>query len=198
MFTGIITHTARVASVDARSIGLKAAGAAGRLKIGSSYAVNGACLTVVRKRGGILGFDVSAETFSRTNLGDLAKGDVVNGEFPLKVGDSLGGHLVSGHIDACAPILEMERLRAGFVRLRVGLPGALRGLVAEKGSVAVDGVSLTVSAAGDDFFEAALIPETLSATNLGARRAGQRVNLEADLIGRYVLSILESRGQIRA
>ncbi len=198
MFTGLITHTARVASVDFRSIALSAGRAAGRLKIGSSYAVNGVCLTVARKRAGLLVFDVSAETFSRTNLGDLARGESVNGELPLKLGDRLGGHLVSGHIDACAPILEIERLRGGFARLRVGLPDALRGLVAEKGSVAVDGVSLTVSAAWDGFFEAALIPETLSATNLGARRAGQRVNLEADLIGRYVLSILESRGQIRA
>ncbi len=198
MFTGLISHMARVASIEARSIGLAVSGAAGRFKIGSSLAVNGVCLTVARKRPGQLGFDVSPETFSRTNLAALKKGDRVNCEPSLKMGDPLGGHLVSGHVDACAPILEIERMAGGFARLRVALPERLRGLVAEKGSVAVDGVSLTVSGVGDDYFEAALIPETLSATNLGSRRSRERVNLEADLIGRYVFSILESRGLVRA
>lgn len=188
MFTGIIQSMGRVASKDHRSLRVAA-----RLSVkpGDSVAVNGTCLTVTAPISrGTLCFDVSDETWTRTSLGELKTGERVNIEPALKAGDALGGHLVSGHVDARGKILAIEPLPEDFARLRVSLPPQLKRLVAVKGSVAVDGISLTVTRVGRGWFEAALVPHTLKHTNLSSCRPGQRVNLEADLIARYVQAAL--------
>ena len=191
MFTGIIQTLGRVSSRrrNALSIAAKL-----RARAGDSVAVNGACLTVVPPlRSGRLDFDVSDETWHLTNLGELSEGDPVNLEPALKAGDALGGHMVSGHVDARGEVLETEELPEGFRRVRVSLPPALKGLVALKGSVCVDGVSLTVTAVSPKWLETVLVPHTLAQTNLGSRKKGDAVNLEADLIARYVRAALETR-----
>lgn len=188
MFTGIIQAVGTVASRGRAGLSIKAPLSA---RPGDSVAVNGACLTVTSPpKGGRLHFDVSDETWRLTNLGDLSAGAPVNLEPALKAGDALGGHMVSGHVDARGRILELEPLEGGFARLRVELPAALKGLVALKGSVAIDGISLTVTRVGPKWFETVLVPHTLARTNLGRRKAGQIVNLEADLIARYVRAAL--------
>ena len=183
MFTGIIQA---VGTVHARGRTGLAVKTPLRARPGDSVAINGACLTITRPpKSGTLSFDVSNETLRLTNLGSLAPGDPVNVEPALKAGDALGGHMVSGHVDARGAVLEHETLPEGFTRLRVQLPPALNGLVALKGSVAIDGVSLTVTKVAPKWFETVLVPHTLSHTNLSARKAGDVVNLEADLIARY-------------
>ncbi len=186
MFTGIIETLGRVERRTAA--GLTVAAKIGAPRLGASIAVNGCCLTVVESRGGRHRFDVGPETWARTNLGALSAAGAVNVETALKVGDELGGHFVTGHVDATAEILELSPWTEGFRRLRVALPAALRGLVAAKGSIAVDGVSLTVTAAAAGHFEIMLVPHTLSRTTLGRRRVGERVNLEADPLARYALN----------
>jgi len=191
MFTGIIQVLGRVERYrDGR---LRVQAKLPRPKIGASIAINGTCLTVVARNGASLDFDLSPETLRLTNLGDLKPGDPVNLETSLKVGDGLDGHLVSGHVDAVAKILESQALKDGSRRLRVGLPATLRKLVAYKGSIAVDGTSLTVTAVGKRWFETVLIPHTLKATNLGGRKRGDTVNLEADVLARYVQSALHPK-----
>jgi riboflavin synthase len=152
---------------------------------GESIAVNGACLTVATPVDGGFIADLSAETLRRTTLGSLSVRAKVNLERALRLGDRLGGHLVLGHVDATARILELRR-EGGFQVMRVELPGSLAQEVAEKGSVAVDGVSLTVAGVHGGWFEVALIPTTLSSTTLGDRRVGDRVNLETDVLAKYV------------
>lgn len=192
MFTGIIQAVGKVASLRGPALELEAP--LRGLRAGDSVAVNGVCLTVVPPlKPSKLRFEVSAETFRLTNLGALRAGDGVNLEPALKAGDALGGHLVSGHVDARGKVLDLASQPGGFARLRVELPQALRGLVAKKGSVCVDGISLTVAALGRGWFEVALVPHTLSHTNLSRRRKGDAVNLEADLLARYVRSCLEAR-----
>ncbi|MBI3551707.1 MAG: riboflavin synthase [Elusimicrobia bacterium] len=184
MFTGIIQRTGTVARKNESRLLVRARLSA---KPGDSVAVNGACLTVTAPRSrAALCFDVHEETWGRTNLGALKPGDLVNLEPALRAGEPLGGHLVSGHIDAPARIIKLSRLSGGFARLRVELPAALKNLVAVKGSIAVDGISLTVTRVVRGWFEAALVPHTLASTNLARRRPGESVNLEADLIARYV------------
>lgn len=188
MFTGIIQAVGTVASKGRTALSIRADL---RARPGDSVAVNGACLTVTKPpKGGLFDFDVSDETWRLTNLGELSPGTPVNLEPALKAGDALGGHLVSGHVDARGAILELEELKDGFARLRVELPAALKGLVALKGSVAVDGISLTVTRVSARWFETVLVPHTLANTNLGRRKAGDVVNLEADLIARYVRAAL--------
>lgn len=165
----------------------------GRQPKGASIAINGTCLTVVRRNGGSVDFDVSPETLRLTNLGGLVPGDRVNIEPPLTAKDPIGGHWVSGHVDAVAKVLERERQPGGFMRMRVALPSKLRRFVALKGSIAVDGTSLTVTKIGRGYFESVLIPETLSGTTLGRRRPGDKVNLEVDLLARYLERLLAGR-----
>jgi riboflavin synthase len=150
-----------------------------------SIAVDGVCLTATAVETDVITFDLVPETLSRSTLGDRARGDRVNVEYSLKVGDRLGGHFVYGHVDATARVLRRTSEGQGE-RMRIELPAALRGMVVTKGFVAVDGVSLTVALTGDGWFEIALIPETLARTTLGERPAGSRVNLEADPLARYV------------
>jgi riboflavin synthase len=160
------------------------------LALGESVCCSGACLTVVERGGGLVSFDAIPETVSRTTLGSWRPGTRVNLERALRLSDRLGGHLVAGHVDAVGEVL--ARIVEGQgARLTVSLPASIAALVAEKGSIAVDGVSLTVASAGRDRFEVALIPETLSRTTLGEARPGGRLNLEADLVARHVARLRE-------
>jgi len=200
MFTGIIRQLGTVDSfrgprlrVRAR-LGARGAGELGKPALGASIAVSGVCLTVVKRSAAVLDFDVSAETLRLTTLGDLEPGAPVNLEPSLRLSDFIGGHLVSGHVDARARVLEVERLPNAFTRLAVELPAPLRKLVAYKGSIAVDGVSLTVTRVSNRSFETVLIPETLSRTTLGTAKPGSRVNLEADVLARYAARAREVRG----
>ncbi|MDR1534663.1 MAG: riboflavin synthase [Planctomycetota bacterium] len=196
MFTGLIQGMGRVVGVApfgrGRRFRIDLAGLAQSVRVGQSVAVNGACLTLTELAGGIAGFDAVAETVSRTNLGRLGPGDRVNLEPALKAGDALDGHFVQGHIDAAGKILAVDAARPEARSLKIELPENIRRLVAEKGSVAVDGVSLTVSAAARDWFAVAIIPATWSGTTLGFRKTGDPVNIEADALARYAVRFLES------
>lgn len=149
-----------------------------------SIAVNGVCLTAVDVDHNIVEFDVIPETLARSNLGSLGEGDRANVEYSLRLGDRIGGHFVYGHVDATG-VVRSRTAEGQGERMRIELPAALRPLICEKAFVSVDGVSVTVAAAGDDWFELALIPETLRRTTLGRRQPGDRVNLEADPLARY-------------
>ena len=188
MFTGIIKAIGRVELNGGRRLRVKADLKA--ISVGASVAVNGACLTVVHRRGRIFEFDLSPETMRLTTLGKLLAGDAVNLETSLRAGDKIDGHLVTGHIDGTGKVLQTERIEDGCVRLRVELPKVLRGYFARKGSVAIDGISLTVTQSKPRWFETVLIPYTLEATNLGARKRGDLVNLEIDPIARYLKDLL--------
>jgi riboflavin synthase len=163
-------------------------------ELGASVAINGTCLTVVERTADGFAFDVGPETLERTALSRLAVGDHVNLERPLRLGATLGGHLVLGHVDGVALVTEVTRVES-TARVRFSLPGTdLAPLLVPKGSVAVDGVSLTVAALDDTGFEVMLIPHTLEVTNLGRLERGQGVNIETDVIGKYVLRSLALRG----
>ena len=196
MFTGIIEQMGTVTALEERADGARlqvATGLASECEVGASVAVNGACLTVVARTGEGLAFDLGPETLRSTALGELGPGRPVNLERPLRLGGPLGGHLVLGHVDGVGTITDVER--AGSARIRVALPSAeLEPLVILKGSVAVDGVSLTVAALGDLAFEVMVIPHTLAATTLGRAGPGGRVNLEMDVLGKYLLRALSLRG----
>ncbi|MDR1242463.1 MAG: riboflavin synthase [Deltaproteobacteria bacterium] len=196
MFTGLIQSTGKII-VSARK------GAEARLSVrptrpmagctpGESIAVNGACLTLETFNSGGFTAYASAETLNRTNLGLLRQGDMVNLERALHVGDSLGGHLVSGHVDALAEVAKVGSSGSSLV-LRLNFPPEFSGQIVAKGSVAVDGVSLTVNACGEDFFEVNVIPATQSGTTIAGWRAGRKINLETDLIGKYVERMLDAR-----
>lgn len=180
MFTGIVSAVGAVVEASPGRLGIAHAGTARKLSIGSSVAVNGCCLTVVRKTNGRFVMDVVPETLKRTNLGLLEKGSRVNLELPLRATSTLDGHIVQGHVDATTSVR-----RAG-PELEIALPSSLRSYVVEKGSIAVDGVSFTVAGVGRSTFTVALIPHTRQATIAGEYRPGSIVNLEADVIARYV------------
>ncbi len=187
MFTGIVSAVSKVVEADRGRLGIDHAWVARRLKVGGSVAVNGCCLTVVKKRGPVFFADVVPETLRRTNLGALTPGIEVNLELPLTAASLLDGHLVSGHIDATAEVRSVLRVASGK-EVVIDLPAALSRFVAAKGSIAVDGVSLTVAEVEKPpgTFKVALIPHTLKATIAGGYRKGTVVNLEADVIARYV------------
>lgn len=167
------------------------------LVIGESIAVNGICLTVVAFGGGTFTADVSPESMTRTTLGELCPGDPVNLERALRMGDRLGGHLVSGHVDGVAVLLEKVN-DGNAVRLSFRLPADLNRLVVDKGSITIDGISLTVNQVTDETFNVAIIPQTLAATNLHQRQTGSRVNIETDIIGKYVARLLGERGVVKS
>lgn len=149
-----------------------------------SIAIDGVCLTAVAVDHNVVDFDVVPETLARSTLGDLREGGKVNVEYSLRVGDRMGGHFVYGHVDAAGEILSKTAEGQG-VRMRIATPESIRRFVCEKGFISVDGVSVTIAAVGDGWFELALIPETLARTTLGERSEGDRVNLEADPLARY-------------
>jgi riboflavin synthase len=187
MFTGIVSAVAKVVEADGKRIGIDHAGIARHLRLGGSVAVNGCCLTVVKKRGPVFFADVVPETLRRTNLGALRPGTEVNLELPLGATSTLDGHLVQGHIDATATVKSVRPVASGR-EVTIELPATVSRFVAVKGSVAVDGVSLTVATVDKPpgTFGVALIPHTLEATIAGGYRPGSVVNLEADVIARYV------------
>jgi riboflavin synthase len=193
MFTGIVQHLGRVTETSRSAGGLRLAVDAGPLaaetKTGDSVCVIGVCLTVTDRAGDVLRFDVIGETLSLSTLGDLRRGAPVNLELSLRPADRLGGHFVTGHVDGVATVRD-RRETPGEVRMSFACDGALTRQMIAKGSVAVDGVSLTLTEVGQGFFEVALIPHTLSVTTLGSRRSGDRVNLETDLLGKWVLKAL--------
>ena len=186
MFTGIIEFLGEVAARDGSILAVSSK--IPKPKIGASIAINGVCLTVVEVKGAVCRFDVGPDTWERTNLGALKVGETVNVEPSLRLGDEIGGHFVSGHVDAAAKIVFLKPWGKDFLCLRVQLPDVLRGLVAVKGSIAIDGISLTVTAAAKDYFEVMIVPHTLQNTTLGKRKAGDRVNLEADPLARYAMA----------
>lgn len=194
MFTGLIEEMGQVVSRHGARLVVGARTVFEDATVGASIAVNGVCLTVVDRRAGQLGFDLGPETLARTTLGDLAPGDAVNFERPLRLGGSMGGHLVQGHVDGVGLVEDMFR-EGETGRLRIECQdAALQALLIPQGSVAVDGVSLTVASLADRGFEVMVIPHTMAVTTLGALKAGQRVNLEMDMIGKYVQRILSLRG----
>lgn len=198
MFTGIIEETGRVAGLRRGRESLVLSVRAGRVlegtRVGDSVAVNGACLTVRTLEGDRFTADVMHETVRATTLGDLRPGDPVNLERALRLGDRLGGHLVTGHVDGVGRVRRREERENAFV-LEIAAPPEVVPYLVPKGSVAVDGVSLTVAGCGRDAFEVAVIPHTAALTTLGRRRPGDRVNLEADLIGKYVARLWEASGR---
>jgi riboflavin synthase len=182
VFTGLIREVATVAAVDGSRIEVASAQEAA---VGDSVALDGVCLTVVAAGGGTLAFDVVPETFARTALGALEPGSRVNVEPALRAGDALGGHYVQGHVDGVGAVRRIEAEGDGK-RVWFEAPTDVLRYVVEKGSIAVQGTSLTIAAVDDGAFAVALIPHTLAATTLGALAPGDRVNLEADVLAKYV------------
>jgi riboflavin synthase len=194
MFTGLVEEVGKVLERDGARLVVSADRVLEDSDLGASVAVNGACLTVVERGPGRLQFDVGPETLARTALGGLAAGDAVNLERPMRLGGMVGGHLVQGHVDGVGIVAALTR-QAETARLTIEWRDqALAPLLIPQGSVAVDGVSLTVARLNAGDFEIMVIPHTLAATTLGGLRKGQRVNLETDMIGKYVQRILAIRG----
>lgn len=197
MFTGLVEILAEVVEIIPESPGVRLVVRAPRIAteaaIGDSIALNGCCLTVVDVEADRLSFQAGEETLSRTNLGELKKGDSINLERSLKLGDAIGGHLVTGHIDAVGVVDERVD-DADWCTMWFRVPAGLGRQTASKGSVAVDGVSLTLIDVELDRFSVALIPHTLAVTTLGNRRIGDRVNLETDILAKYVERQLRTSG----
>ncbi len=189
MFTGIVEEVGTAAEVSDHSLTVQAEMVLDGLKLGDSMSVNGACLTVVTLEDSTFSVDLSPETIRRTSLGDLAQGQKVNLERPLAVTDRLGGHIVQGHVDATGRVTSWKPEGDSMI-LRVRCPKRLMPYIVEKGFVAVDGISLTVVQKGTSSFTLSLIPYTLQNTNLQGKAAGDRVNLEADIVAKYVESML--------
>ncbi len=198
MFTGLVETTGTLTQIldehpGKRLVidsGIVATGAA----IGDSICINGCCLTVVQIQDQQLHFEAGEETLSRTNLGELIVGSKVNLERSLAVGDRLGGHYVTGHVDALGSLIERKE-DPPWANLRFSIPDALASQVAGKGSIAIDGISLTVVDVDIDSFSVALIPHTLAETTLGERKVGDKVNLETDVLAKYVQRSLGMNSQ---
>ncbi len=192
MFTGLVADLGTVSALEATADGVRLrvrSTLAGELTEGASVAVNGVCLTATQVAGGQFTADVMHETLRRSSLAEVADGTRVNLELPLRAADRLGGHVVQGHVDGVGAV--RDAVEDGFARVvTIGAPPALLRYVVEKGSIAVDGVSLTVASVTADTFSVSLIPETLERTNLGAAAAGTPVNLEVDVLAKYVEKLM--------
>ena len=198
MFTGIVEEMGEVRAAsrsgEVARLDVMAAATLQGSEIGASIAVNGVCLTVVERRPDGFVFELGPETLSRTTLGRLGPGDPLNLERPLRFGGALGGHLVLGHVDGVGTVEATTRVES-TTRVRVALPSReIEPLLIPQGSVTLDGVSLTVAALADLAFEVMLIPHTLAATTLGRLKPGQPLNIEADVIGKYLVRSLALRG----
>lgn len=191
MFTGIVEELGKVEAAAGRLV-VACSTVTGGTDVGASIAVNGVCLTVVERSEAHLRFDLSPETLARTAVGRLSEGDPVNLERPVTLAARLGGHLVQGHVDGVGEIAALTQLVEG-AELRVRLPERLERYVVEKGSVTLDGVSLTVSGVGEGMIRIALIPHTLAVTTFGSAKPGDPVNVEVDVIARYVEKLMEAR-----
>ncbi|MER6526027.1 riboflavin synthase [Streptomyces sp. NPDC001508] len=200
MFTGIVEELGEVTAVenlgDACRFRLRGPVVTEGARHGDSIAVNGVCLTVVEHDGDEFTADVMAETLNRSSLGVLTVGSRVNLERPTAVGARLGGHIVQGHVDGTGEVLERTPSEHWEI-VKIALPAALARYVVEKGSITVDGISLTVVTAGDDHFTVSLIPATLALTTLGHKQPGDPVNLEVDVIAKYVERLLPDQGATR-
>jgi len=195
MFTGLVAATGRIVAVDAGTDGARlsvaAEGIASDLAEGDSVAVNGVCLTAARVEGSRFDADVMGETLRRSSLGPLVPGDDVNLELPVRAQDRLGGHIVQGHVDCAGEVVSVEP--DGFARVvRIAAPTETLRYVVEKGSIGLDGVSLTVAEVDDQTFAVSLIPETLARTTLGDLAPGRRVNLEVDIVAKYVEKLVSN------
>ena len=198
MFTGIVEEKGKLIRVEHPGQGLRLSleiplGLT-EISLGDSINVNGACLTVVEKKGQALTVDVSSETLQRTTFRELQEGEEVNLERALRLTDRLGGHIVSGHIDGIGTVIE-KRKEGDFVLIRVRVPRTVMKYVVPKGSIAIDGISLTVNECQEDEIRMTLIPFTLQKTTLLKRKAGDRVNLEADIVGKYVEKLLHFKDE---
>jgi riboflavin synthase len=200
MFTGIVEEAGIVEKIHSgkrsTELTVRTPKIGRALRVGSSVAVNGACLTVVGSRGGVLKFDVLDETLRRTNLEFVRSGSFVNLERPLRADARLDGHFVLGHVDARGKVRRFEREGKDYV-LEVRAPVSVMRYVVEKGSIAIDGISLTVAGVGRNWFRIWIIPHTRDITNLRACRKGDLVNLEADILGKYVDQLMKGRGRAR-
>ena len=199
MFTGVTEHTGKIESLDRDANGGRlrvslsgAAQIADAMKLGDSIAVNGCCLTVVEFDSAHFFADLSLETLRRTSFGEKKSGDLVNLERPLAAGARLGGHFVQGHVDGTAAVTELTQQGDNWW-LSVRLPEDLRGYVAEKGSIAIDGISLTVARWQNGIASIAIIPFTHTHTNVSTMKAGDLVNIECDILAKYMESLLQSR-----
>ncbi|RMF24197.1 MAG: riboflavin synthase [Deltaproteobacteria bacterium] len=194
MFTGIVEDLGRVVAVEeleaGRALTIETALDLGAEELGASIAIDGACMTIVSREGPRFRVEVSAESLRRTTLGERSAGDRVNLERPLRLGDRLGGHVVSGHVDGIGRI-EAIRPEGESSIFTFSLPPELSKLLVEKGSVAVDGISLTCFACREDRFDVAIIPHTSAVTTLGVKQPGDSVNIETDILGKYVERLLE-------
>ncbi len=199
MFTGLIEETARVLALHPGTGGttrleLAASRVCEGTQVGDSIAVNGCCLTVARlEEGGRLSFDLLEETLARTSLGGVHPGSVVNLERALAANARLGGHFVQGHVDATGEVLAIGAEPGGDFRVEIALPEAFARYVVFKGSIAIDGISLTVAELGTESFSVCIIPHTRAATNLGTLERGERVNLEFDLLAKYLERLTAAR-----
>lgn len=197
MFTGIIENKGLVKAMKTAGSGLVLTVSTpfdlSKDKVGDSIAVNGICLTATSISGSDFTADVSAETVSRTNLAELSPGASINLERALKVGDRFGGHIVTGHIDGVARLLKMEP-RGESIYMEVGAEPKLIKYIVEKGSIAIDGISLTVNSVGKDYFSLNIIPLTLKKTTLGLKNIGARLNIETDIIGKYIEKLVANKG----
>jgi riboflavin synthase len=196
MFTGIIEDRGKILRADVKGEGrkliLRVSSHLTDLQLGDSINVNGACLTVVEKAGDRIVVDVSSETLEKTTFREMKEGDEVNLERAMRLSDRLGGHIVTGHVDAVGTLVE-RRSEREFVRLKIQVPKSVSRYVVPKGSIAVDGISLTVNACDGEEIQVTLIPYTLEKTTLINKRVGDRVNLEADVLGKYVEKLMEGR-----
>lgn len=189
MFTGIVKETGKIVGKDSSPDGVTFRFRVGslhrELDIGHSISVNGVCLTVTGMDGDCIEVDASPETLRRSNLGDREIGDPVNLEPPLKLNDVLGGHLVQGHVDATGEVLDVVEEGNSWI-FKISLPEEVARYCVMKGSITLDGISLTISKLGDGFMEVTIIPHTMDVTNMSGFKAGEKVNLEADVISKYV------------
>ena len=190
MFTGIVEEVGSVVRISENGMAIRAALVLEDLKIGDSISVNGACLTAVSQTGDGFAVDLSPETMRRTALGDLSPGSPVNLERALRASDRLGGHIVQGHVDGTGRVMSAKE-EGDSIIFRVRTPKRLMPYVVEKGFIAVDGISLTVVKRGASSFTLAIIPYTLDNTNLKGLSTGVRVNLEADILAKYVENLLD-------
>jgi len=195
VFTGIVEERGRVATTGAGRLVVDARTVVRDSDVGASLSVNGVCLTVVERTDTSLRFDLSEQTLERTCLGDLRPGDPVNLERPVTLLARLGGHLVQGHVDGVGLVTRVDVDGSGGARVSIRLPGELSRYIVERGSIAIDGVSLTIAAVDDDEITVALIPHTLAVTTLGLAAPGRRLNVEADVIARYVERSMERSGR---
>ncbi|HWC69547.1 MAG TPA: riboflavin synthase [Actinomycetota bacterium] len=193
MFTGIVEELGAVEAVDGGRLEIMCDTVSDDSGIGASVAVNGVCLTVVRRTPEGLAFDLSEETIARSSLSRLAPGATVNLERPVSLAARLGGHIVQGHVDGVGSVAAVELDDVGGARMRITVPHELRRYTVEKGSITVDGVSLTVAELHDDGVTIALIPHTLEATTLGAAAPGDSVNIEVDVLAKYVERLVAAR-----